>query len=189
MNRVYYQGSLPYALEQLLPVHAVPKSASQPCAALTLRLSVIESPTLSAVHSTTLQTQTEVAACSLRAAGFEIDLPQIVFVGKQSAGKSSIVEAVTGIQLPRNHGTCTRCPIEVTSVKTKREEEPWSCRIGSRVIFDEQGKRMDQPRITIDHTLSQVRSLSNARTRVRAQRASIGTKVNMCIVLLCGVCV
>ena len=137
------------------------------------------------MHSTTLQTQTEVAACSSRAAGFEIDLPQIVFVGKQSAGKSSIVEAVTGIQLPRNHGTCTRCPIEVTTSK----DEAWSCRIGSRVIFDEQGKRMDQPRITIDHTLSQVRSLSNARTRVRAQRASIGTKINMCIVLLCGVCV
>ncbi|KAH8110479.1 P-loop containing nucleoside triphosphate hydrolase protein [Phellopilus nigrolimitatus] len=38
----------------------------------------------------------------------EIDLPQIVVIGGQSAGKSSLVEAISGIKLPRASGTCTR---------------------------------------------------------------------------------
>jgi hypothetical protein len=35
-------------------------------------------------------------------------LPKFVVVGDQSAGKSSIVEALCDIQLPRSIGTCTR---------------------------------------------------------------------------------
>lgn len=35
-------------------------------------------------------------------------LPEIVVVGDQSAGKSSLIGAIAGIQLPRNVGTCTR---------------------------------------------------------------------------------
>ncbi len=33
--------------------------------------------------------------------------------GNQSAGKSSLVEALAGVALPRATGTCTRCPTEV----------------------------------------------------------------------------
>ena len=35
-------------------------------------------------------------------------LPKFIVVGDQSAGKSSIVEALCNIQLPRSVGTCTR---------------------------------------------------------------------------------
>lgn len=35
-------------------------------------------------------------------------LPKFIVVGDQSAGKSSIVEALCNIQLPRSIGTCTR---------------------------------------------------------------------------------
>jgi hypothetical protein len=35
-------------------------------------------------------------------------LPKFVVVGDQSAGKSSIVEALCDISLPRSSGTCTR---------------------------------------------------------------------------------
>ncbi|OJA11455.1 hypothetical protein AZE42_08343 [Rhizopogon vesiculosus] len=37
-----------------------------------------------------------------------IDLPAVVVIGGQSAGKSSLVEAVSGINVPRDSGTCTR---------------------------------------------------------------------------------
>jgi hypothetical protein len=43
----------------------------------------------------------------------ELDLPTIVVCGNQSAGKSSLLEALSGIRFPRNVGTCTRCPSEV----------------------------------------------------------------------------
>ena len=38
----------------------------------------------------------------------DIDLPQIAVIGNQSAGKSSLIEAISGITLPREAGTCTR---------------------------------------------------------------------------------
>ena len=65
-------------------------------------------------------------------ANSELDIPTIVFAGKQSAGKSSLVEALTGVQLPRNSQTCTRCPIQVTTVHTK--DTKWQCTIS--LIFD-----------------------------------------------------
>lgn len=37
-----------------------------------------------------------------------MDLPQIAVIGQQSAGKSSVIEAISGITLPRSSGTCTR---------------------------------------------------------------------------------
>lgn len=37
-----------------------------------------------------------------------MDLPMIAVVGSQSAGKSSLIESISGITLPRAAGTCTR---------------------------------------------------------------------------------
>lgn len=65
----------------------------------------------------------------------DMDLPQIAVVGQQSAGtcphsryiaraashiagpfdagKSSLIESISGITLPRASGTCTRCVVEL----------------------------------------------------------------------------
>ena len=41
-----------------------------------------------------------------------IELPQIVVVGAQSAGKSSVLESIVGRDfLPRGTGIVTRCPL------------------------------------------------------------------------------
>ena len=41
-----------------------------------------------------------------------IELPQIVVVGSQSAGKSSVLESIVGRDfLPRGSGIVTRCPL------------------------------------------------------------------------------
>ena len=54
--------------------------------------------------------------------GQKVTLPEIVVVGDQSVGKSSVLEAISGIQLPRAQNICTRCPLELR-MKTAHGEE------------------------------------------------------------------
>ena len=51
-------------------------------------------------------------ACTYRVQ-VNIDLPQIAVIGSQSAGKSSLIESISGITLPRAAGTCTRYHIRI----------------------------------------------------------------------------
>ena len=54
----------------------------------------------------------------------QIELPKIVVVGDQSSGKSSVLESITGISLPRGTGTVTKCPIIIQSrLARSREDE------------------------------------------------------------------
>ena len=40
-----------------------------------------------------------------------IDLPAVVVVGDQSVGKSSVLESISGVTLPRGINIVTRCPL------------------------------------------------------------------------------
>ncbi|KAH9965473.1 P-loop containing nucleoside triphosphate hydrolase protein [Russula dissimulans] len=81
----------------------------------------------------------------LRAIGanIELDIPVIVVLGNQSAGKSSLIEAISGITLPRASGTCTRCPTECLLTHSS---EPWRCVVSLRLVTDEDGAVRAQPR-------------------------------------------
>ncbi|CAG8503421.1 7610_t:CDS:2 [Diversispora eburnea] len=71
-----------------------------------------------------------------------VDLPTVVFCGNQSAGKSSLLEAISNVQLPRSEGTCTRCVMELRLIESDVE---WSCQISLRQEYDESGRRLSQP--------------------------------------------
>ncbi|KAG8994196.1 hypothetical protein FRB94_010067 [Tulasnella sp. JGI-2019a] len=82
---------------------------------------------LSSLHSTGIQQ--------------DLDLPQICVIGSQSVGKSSLIESMSGIKLPRDSGTCTRCPTEV-----RLQFSPsWSCTILLRFSVDASGKPLGSP--------------------------------------------
>ena len=52
----------------------------------------------------------------------QIELPQIVVVGSQSTGKSSVLESIVGKDfLPRGSGIVTRCPLvlQLKCIETK----------------------------------------------------------------------
>ncbi|EIW80172.1 hypothetical protein CONPUDRAFT_57692 [Coniophora puteana RWD-64-598 SS2] len=66
-----------------------------------------------------------------------MDLPVIAVVGSQSAGKSSLIESISGIKLPRASGTCTRCP---TECKLARSDKPWMCTVKLQFTTDAQGR-------------------------------------------------
>ncbi|KAH6843336.1 P-loop containing nucleoside triphosphate hydrolase protein [Chaetomium sp. MPI-CAGE-AT-0009] len=59
-------------------------------------------------------------------------LPELVLVGDQSSGKSSLMSAIAGLSLPRSSGTCTRCPIHI---RVSRADE-WSCRVFLKQDYD-----------------------------------------------------
>ena len=67
------------------------------------------------------------ALSELQARGIQhvASLPELVLVGDQSSGKSSLMSAIAGLSLPRSSGTCTRCPIHI---RVSRADE-WSCRV------------------------------------------------------------
>ncbi|KAK4130568.1 hypothetical protein BT67DRAFT_390895 [Trichocladium antarcticum] len=50
----------------------------------------------------------------LREIGVDIPTSQIVVVGGQSSGKSSLLENLTGFSFPRGHGLCTRYATQIT---------------------------------------------------------------------------
>ncbi|RDB17526.1 Interferon-induced GTP-binding protein Mx2 [Hypsizygus marmoreus] len=79
----------------------------------------------------------------LRATGSqgELDLPRITVIGNQSAGKSSVVEAISGITVPRDAGTCTRCPMEC---RLSSSPGQWTCQISVRREFDKSGNVLER---------------------------------------------
>ncbi|EOA34270.1 hypothetical protein CARUB_v10021784mg [Capsella rubella] len=55
-----------------------------------------------------------------------IQLPTIVVVGDQSSGKSSVLESLAGISLPRGQGICTRVPLVMRLQRSlSRHPEIW----------------------------------------------------------------
>ncbi|XP_026569411.1 interferon-induced GTP-binding protein Mx2-like [Pseudonaja textilis] len=61
---------------------------------------------------------------SLRALGVEKDLalPAIAVIGDQSSGKSSVLEALSGVALPKGSGIVTRCPLELKMKKNNKQK-------------------------------------------------------------------
>jgi GTPase SAR1 family protein len=76
---------------------------------------------------------------ALRRCGVEdiFRLPKIAVIGNQSVGKSSLIESISGIKVPRSIGTCTRCPMEVT-MRSDKSVSKWTCQVS---IFDAEQKK------------------------------------------------
>ncbi|KAK2745094.1 hypothetical protein FQN57_004001 [Myotisia sp. PD_48] len=80
----------------------------------------------------------------LRHLGIEsngLPLPKICVVGDQSTGKSSLIEGMSEIKVPRSVGCCTRCPMEI-NLSESEPEAPWTCRVllMKKYIYDSSGK-------------------------------------------------
>jgi GTPase SAR1 family protein len=64
----------------------------------------------------------------------DVPLPELVLVGDQSAGKSSLMSGLANLDLPRSEGTCTRCPLHI---RVSRSHDP-SCRVWLRKEYSYQ---------------------------------------------------
>ncbi|KAK3332803.1 hypothetical protein B0T19DRAFT_111703 [Cercophora scortea] len=75
----------------------------------------------------------------------QTNLPELVLVGDQSSGKSSLMSAIAGLPLPRSSGTCTRCPVHI---RISRAEE-WSLRVSLQIDYDFRPSSSNRP-ITVE---------------------------------------
>ncbi|CAN0402686.1 unnamed protein product [Lampetra fluviatilis] len=80
----------------------------------------------------------------------DVGLPAVAVIGDQSSGKSSVLEALSGVQLPRGSGIVTRCPL---ALKLKRAPGPWVGRIKYRVQGRTVNTKLDSPESVGDAVL------------------------------------
>ncbi|KAJ6558304.1 P-loop containing nucleoside triphosphate hydrolase protein [Mycena capillaripes] len=93
------------------------------------------------------------------------DLPSITVIGGQSAGKSSLVEAVSGINVPRDSGTCTRCPMECTMSSSA---DSWSCNISLRFDHRSDGSKTETLTHAFGSTITDKRTVELWLRRAQA---------------------
>ncbi|KAI1772157.1 P-loop containing nucleoside triphosphate hydrolase protein [Hypoxylon cercidicola] len=61
-------------------------------------------------------------------------LPELVLVGDQSSGKSSLMSGLARVNLPRSAGVCTRCPLHIRLISSNLDR--WSCTVSLQQDFD-----------------------------------------------------
>ncbi|KAI1509721.1 Dynamin protein [Pyrenophora tritici-repentis] len=62
----------------------------------------------------------------------KIPLPKCIVLGEQSTGKSSVIEAISGIKTPRSTDTCTRCPLFIKLEPSENLRAGWSATVSLR---------------------------------------------------------
>jgi len=72
---------------------------------------------------------------ALRECGLEefFSLPKVAVIGNQSSGKSSLIEAISQIKVPRDDKRCTKCPIELRLRSGKMQ---WKCDVSLKLDYD-----------------------------------------------------
>jgi len=79
----------------------------------------------------------------------DFDPPIAVLVGQQSAGKSSMLWRLTGLEVPRASGQCTRNPHEIRCKNPREDENGFvGFRVMVRIEFDENGAPISPVRET-----------------------------------------
>lgn len=105
---------------------------------------------------------------TLRACGasMDLDIPTISIIGNQSAGKSSVIESISAIALPRSSGTCTQCP---TEVRLTQKLCDWTCVVSLRFERDASHVKIGNVReIPFGAPISDVKDVTE-----RVQRAQL----------------
>lgn len=83
----------------------------------------------------------------------DIDISVIAVIGGQSMGKSSILERLSGLELPRGKGMVTRCALEIQMVSQKSEIPP---RVTIRCSDDSEARE-----IPTEQVAEEIESITN----------------------------
>ncbi|KAI1370616.1 P-loop containing nucleoside triphosphate hydrolase protein [Hypoxylon crocopeplum] len=73
-------------------------------------------------------------------------LPELVLVGDQSAGKSSLMSGLARVNLPRSAGVCTRCPLHIRLISSKVDH--WSCTVSLQQDYEYKPTPGHKPKVS-----------------------------------------
>ena len=97
---------------------------------------------LSGLHATSVKPYTDLIE-GLRKQGIHSDvhLPQIAVLGEQGSGKSSVLDAISGVPFPRGEGGVTRCAIKLVMRGAPKDFSRTTLRpFGPSVVFTASAK-------------------------------------------------
>eukprot|EP01129_Flabellula_baltica_P012964 TRINITY_DN5946_c0_g1_i1.p1 TRINITY_DN5946_c0_g1~~TRINITY_DN5946_c0_g1_i1.p1 ORF type:complete len:715 (+),score=175.37 TRINITY_DN5946_c0_g1_i1:355-2499(+) len=115
-----------------------------------------------------------------------LDLPQIVVVGSQSAGKSSVLESIVGRDfLPRGSGIVTRRPLVLQLIYNGENDEEWGefFHLKRKRFYDFEEIRREIERVTDEET-GQNKGISNKAINLKITSPHV---LNLTLVDLPGI--
>ncbi|CAO2832549.1 unnamed protein product [Amaranthus hypochondriacus] len=91
-----------------------------------------------------------------------IQLPTIVVVGDQSSGKSSVLESLAGISLPRGQGICTRVPLIVRLQHHSKPDPELSLEYMGKTVNTDESHVSDAINTATQEIAGTAKGISNA---------------------------
>lgn len=90
-----------------------------------------------------------------------IELPSIVVVGDQSSGKSSMLESLARISLPRGQGICTRVPLIMRLQNHQGSEPQLSLEYNGKVVQTDERHVSEAINIATEEIAGKSKGISN----------------------------
>ena len=94
-----------------------------------------------------------------------VSLPQIIVCGDQSSGKSSVLEAISGVAFPVKSNMCTRFPIELVLRKTAR--------IGATVSIVPHDTQTDREQLSISEFRKELESFDELPSLIEKAKVAM----------------
>ncbi|KAK6158201.1 hypothetical protein DH2020_005515 [Rehmannia glutinosa] len=91
-----------------------------------------------------------------------IQLPTIVVVGDQSSGKSSVLESLAGISLPRGQGICTRVPLIMRLQNHSNSKPDLSLEFNGKVVPTDEENIADAISLATEEIAGKGKGISNS---------------------------
>lgn len=104
----------------------------------------------------------------LRSEGIDyyVSLPQIIVCGDQSAGKSSVLEAISGVSFPVQSNTCTRFPTELILRRTPE--------VRSSVSIVPDVSRTEQEKLSLSRFSKELEGYDGLGEMIEAAKRAMG---------------
>uniref|UniRef100_A0A7N2R517 Dynamin-related protein 4C-like n=2 Tax=Quercus lobata TaxID=97700 RepID=A0A7N2R517_QUELO len=102
-----------------------------------------------------------------------IQLPTIVVVGDQSSGKSSVLESLAGINLPRGQGICTRVPLIMRLMHQPTPEPDLSLEFNGKVVRTDEEHVSEAINLATEEIAGFGKGISNAPLTLEVRKNGV----------------